>query len=323
MHCTKLKTYMETGRVVFLPPSRIKPNPAQPRTVFSPEALRELSHSIAIHGILQPLSVRRMEDHYQLIAGERRYRAAQMAGLREIPCIVMQMDEQESGLAALLENLQRQDLNFVEEARAYSQLMHRFSLSQAQVAEAVGKSQSAVANTLRLLRHSGPVLEKLLEHGLTQRHGRALLKLPEEGQKLTAIAHIARNSLSVSQTESYIASLQKPSPGGRWLAEGKTDEGQQQSRPRNKPDSDTKPPDSLPHSSSVTFGDSARLRASPVGGSDSPPGCHSLPPTALRFPPGEAFLSSLQTLLQSTPTPITLTREDTPTHTVLTLHIPK
>ena len=210
MQCTKLKTYMETGRVIFLPPSRIQPNPSQPRTVFSQESLRELAQSIAVHGILQPLSVRKMDTHYELVAGERRYRAAQLAGLREIPCIVMRMDAQESALTALMENLQRQDLNFIEEAKAYSALMTQFSLSQEQVAKAVGKSQSAVATTLRLLRHSKAVLQKLLEHNLTQRHGRALLKLNDEPQKLAAISHISRNHLSVTQTEQYIDTLLSP-----------------------------------------------------------------------------------------------------------------
>ena len=200
---------METGRVVFLPPSRIVPNPSQPRSVF--ENLEELASSIAIHGILQPLSVRKTDTHFELIAGERRYRAAQLAGLRELPCIVMRMDEEESALTALMENLQRQDLNFVEEARAYSRLMTQFSLSQEQVAKAVGKSQSAVCNTLRILRHSEAVLIKLLEHDLTHRHARALLKLPTEPQKLSAISHISRNHLSVTQTEQYIDSLLKPS----------------------------------------------------------------------------------------------------------------
>ena len=152
-----------------------------------------------------------MDSYFELIAGERRYRAAQMAGLREIPCIVMRMDDQESGLAALLENLQRQDLNFLEEAQAFSQMMSRFSMSQEQVAKAVGKSQSAVANKLRLLRHSQPVLQMLVEHNLTERHARALLKLPEEPQKLAAISHIVRSHLSVAQTEQYIDCLVKPS----------------------------------------------------------------------------------------------------------------
>ena len=211
MQCTKLKTYMETGRVIFLPPRSIRPNPAQPRKFFSEESLSELADSIRIHGILQPLSVRRVDAHYELIAGERRYRAAQLAGLREIPCIVMRMDDRESGLTALLENLQRQDLSFIEEARAYSRLMSDFSLSQEQVAKAVGKSQSAVANKLRLLRHSEPVLLKLLEGNLTERHARALLRLESEPQKLAAISHITRSHLSVAQTEAYIESLM-PSP---------------------------------------------------------------------------------------------------------------
>ena len=110
MQCQKLKTYIETGRVVFLPARTIRPNPDQPRRVFSPEALEELSQSIAQHGVLQPLSVRRVEEGYQLIAGERRLRAAKLAGLTEIPCIVMRMDDRESALAALVENLQRQYL---------------------------------------------------------------------------------------------------------------------------------------------------------------------------------------------------------------------
>ena len=295
MQCTKLKTYMETGRVVFLPPGRIVPNPAQPRSAF--ENLEELACSIRIHGILQPLSVRKTDTHFELIAGERRYRAAQMAGLKEIPCIVMRMDAQESALTALLENLQRQDLNFVEEARAYSRLMTRFSLSQEQVAKAVGKTQSAVCNTLRLLRHSEAVLTKLLEHQLTQRHGRALLKLPTEPQKLAAISHIARNNLSVSQTERYIETLLKPSPGGRWHGAAVTDEGQQQIRSGSRSDRDTKPPDFHPHSSSVSFADS--------------------------FPPGEAFLSQLHRLIEESNLPITLSQEETDSHITLTLTIPK
>ena len=116
MQCQKLKTYMETGRVVFLPPRAIRPNPVQPRKVFREDALAELADSIRQHGVLQPLSVRRVGNAYELIAGERRLRAAKMAGLGEIPCIVMNMTDQESGMAALVENLQRQDLDFIEEA---------------------------------------------------------------------------------------------------------------------------------------------------------------------------------------------------------------
>ena len=207
MQCQKLKTYMETGRVVFLPARVIRPNPAQPRKIFREEALKDLSDSIRQHGILQPLSVRRNGTNFELIAGERRLRAAQMAGLTEIPCIIMTMDEKESGIAAMIENLQRQDLDFIEEATGIARLMERCCMSQEQIAKLLGKSQSAVANKLRILRHSQPVLHALRENGLTERHARALLKLKTEGEKLSAIAVISRLHMSVSKTESYIESL--------------------------------------------------------------------------------------------------------------------
>ncbi|MGM9584474.1 MAG: ParB/RepB/Spo0J family partition protein, partial [Faecousia sp.] len=150
MQCQKLKTYMETGRVVFLPAQAIRPNPAQPRKVFAPGALDELAESIRQHGILQPLSVRRLNSGYELISGERRLRAAQLAGVTDIPCIIMRMDDLESGMAALVENLQRQDLDFIEEAQGIKFLLERFSMSQEQAARLLGKSQSSIANKLRL-----------------------------------------------------------------------------------------------------------------------------------------------------------------------------
>ena len=207
MQCQKLKTYMETGRVVFLPARSIRPNPAQPRKIFRPDSLRELSDSIRQHGILQPLSVRRVEGGYELIAGERRLRAAQDAGLTDIPCILMQMDDRESGMAAMVENLQRQDLDFVEEAMGISRLLTQWHMSQEQAARLLGKSQSAVANKLRLLRHSEPVLTALREGELTERHARALLKLPGEEEKLAAIREILRQGMSVARTEKYIEAL--------------------------------------------------------------------------------------------------------------------
>ena len=209
MQCQKLKTYMETGRVMFLPARAIRPNPAQPRTVFRQEALEELADSIRQHGVLQPLSVRRVGSGYELIAGERRLRAAQMAGLGEIPCIVMNMDDRESALTAMVENLQRQDLDFVEEAQGISALLQQWDMSQEQVARLLGKSQSAVANKLRLLRHSPQVLQRLREAGLTERHGRALLKLKSDEEKLEAISVIVRQSMNVARAEKYIQELQK------------------------------------------------------------------------------------------------------------------
>ncbi len=207
MQCQKLKTYMETGRVVFLPARAILPNPSQPRKIFQEDALSELAQSIHQHGILQPLSVRRVGLTYELIAGERRLRAAKLAGLTEIPCIIMNMDDKESGMTALVENLQRQDLDFIEEARGISLLMEQWSMSQEQAARVIGKSQSAVANKLRILRHSVPVLEALRDGGLTERHARALLLLPGEQERLIAIAYIVKHKMSVVQTEQYIASL--------------------------------------------------------------------------------------------------------------------
>ena len=210
MQCQKLKTYMETGRVVFLPARAIQPNPAQPRKIFAREALEELSRSISEHGILQPLSVRRVGMSYELIAGERRLRAAKLAGLTEIPCIIMNMDDKESGITALVENLQRQDLDFIEEAMGISLLMSSYCLSQEQAAKLVGKSQSAVANKLRILKHSPQVLDALRQGGLTERHARALLKLPTEQEKCVAIGRIVREKMGVAQAERYIESLLTP-----------------------------------------------------------------------------------------------------------------
>ncbi len=207
MQCQKLKTYMETGRVVFLPVKAIRPNPSQPREIFREETLSELAESIRRHGILQPLSVRRMGTGYELIAGERRLRAGILAGLTEVPCILMNMTDQESGMTALIENLQRQDLDFIEEARGIQKLLEQWAMSEAQAARLLGKSQSAIANKLRLLRHSPEVLGALREGGLTERHGRALLKLTDEAMKLEVIGHILRQGLSVAKTEQYIETL--------------------------------------------------------------------------------------------------------------------
>ena len=207
MQCEKLKTYMETGRVIFVPARNIRPNPSQPRQVFDPAALQELAQSIRSHGILQPLSVRRVGNTYELIAGERRLRAAVQAGLTEIPCIVMNMDDDQSSLVALVENLQRQDLDFVEEAQGIHRLIRLQNLSQEQAAKLLGKSQSAVANKLRLLRHSPQVLSALREAGLTERHARALLQLESEEEKLSAIVAIHSQGMSVARAEQYIAQL--------------------------------------------------------------------------------------------------------------------
>lgn len=203
----KAKTWMETGRVVHLPVGAIRPNPAQPRKIFDPAGLQELAASILQYGVLQPLTVRRQDGGYLLVAGERRLRAAKLAGLSEVPCIVMALDEELSGMLALVENLQRRDLDFIEEAEGLARLMRLYGLSQEQAAMRVGKSQSAVANKLRLLRHSEKVLAALRGHHLSERHARALLKLPTEEARLAAIAVITERGLNVAKTEQYIDRL--------------------------------------------------------------------------------------------------------------------
>ena len=209
MQCAKLKTYMETGRVVFLPARSIRPNPAQPRRVFREEALAELADSIRRHGILQPLSVRRMGTNYELIAGERRLRAGVLAGLSEIPCIIMSMDEEESGAAALIENLQRSDLNPVEEALGYQTLMSDYGMTQEETAKSVGKSRPAVANALRLLQLCPEVLEMLRAGKLTAGHARAVLTLNTAKKQISAAQKISALGLSVRQAELLCKNMSK------------------------------------------------------------------------------------------------------------------
>ena len=164
-------------RVLLVPPEQIRPNPGQPRRSFDREGLQELADSITRHGLLQPLCVRRQGGCYELIAGERRLRAARLAGLTEIPCILLAVNEEESGLMALVENLQRKDLDCWEEAEGIARLIHAYGMSQEETAARLGKSPSAVANKLRLLKHPPAVRAALREAGLSERHARALLKL--------------------------------------------------------------------------------------------------------------------------------------------------
>lgn len=205
----------ESGKVLFLPITSLEPNPNQPRKVFAEEDLRELADSIAEHGILQPLSVRRNERGYELISGERRLRAADLCGLTEVPCIVVSVGPQESSLLALIENVQRRDLDFWEEAQALHALLEAAGLSQEGLARQIGKSQSAVANKLRLLKLSPAAVEVLRENGLTERHARALLRLPDPDAQARCAHIIAARGLTVAQTEDYVETLLHPSPTPR------------------------------------------------------------------------------------------------------------
>ena len=209
---------LENGRIQYLPIEQIRPNPAQPRKIFEPEALRELAASIERYGILQPLTVRRSGGEYELVAGERRLRAAKLAGCTEVPCIFLSVDDAQSGMVALVENLQRRDLDYIEEAEGLQKLMQQYHLSQEQAARRIGKSQSAVANKLRILRHPPSVLQALREHHLTERHARALLRLPDEEERLRVIGLIVQGEWTVAKTEQYIdARLAPKAPQRREL----------------------------------------------------------------------------------------------------------
>ena len=212
MQLWNFKPAKEAGRLLLLPPEQIRPNPGQPRRGFDRESLQELADSISRHGLLQPLIVRRQGGIYELVAGERRLRAARLAGLTQLPCLALSVDEEQSGLLALVENLQRKDLDCWEEAEGIARLMRLWGLSQEQAARQLGKSPSAVANKLRLLKHSPAVRAALREHGLSERHARALLRLPEERQRLEAIEVIVRRDLTVARTEAYIKELLAPAP---------------------------------------------------------------------------------------------------------------
>ena len=201
------KSEFLSSRVWYIPVNTIRPNPQQPRRRFDEEGLRELADSIAAYGILQPLTVRDRGSVYELVAGERRLRAARMAGLRQVPCLVAQVGEEDAALLALIENLQRRDLDYMEEAAAIASLIRRYDLSQQQAAEKLGRSQSAVANKLRLLRLEEPVTAALHRYGLTERHARALLRLGDGEERLQAAEHMGRLGLNVAQAEAYIDRL--------------------------------------------------------------------------------------------------------------------
>ena len=197
-------------RVSYVPVEEIVPGPLQPRQHFSREGLEELRDSIAQHGVLQPLTVRQKGERFELIAGERRLRAARMAGLHEVPCIVMDVDMESSGVIALIENIQRRDLDFVEEAEGISRLIRLFGLSQEQTARRLGKSQSAVANKLRLLRLPKDVLERLRTENLSERHARALLRLPDAQTQRQALERMIDQRMNVAAAEAYVDTLCAP-----------------------------------------------------------------------------------------------------------------
>ena len=185
-----------------LPLHKIEPNPDQPRRDFDPEELEELAESIRTHGVIQPLTVREMSNgYYQIIAGERRWRASRLAGLEEIPAVIIEADDKKAMELALIENLQRSDLNPVEEANGYDSLIREYGLTQEETAARVGKSRPAVANALRLLSLCEGVLDKVRSGELTAGHARAILQLKSEKKQLEAAQKISALGLSVRQAE--------------------------------------------------------------------------------------------------------------------------
>lgn len=197
---------MKSGReIINIPINYIKQNENQPRKIFNQNTLLELSESIKEYGVLQPINIRKInESCYELVAGERRLRASQLAGLHEIPAILVEMNNTESAILAMIENLQREDLNYIEEAEGYERLIKEHNFTQDELARQIGKKQSTIANKLRVLKHSDSVKEKLIMSGLTERHARALLKLTEDKLQLEVIEEVVKKELNVKKTEELI-----------------------------------------------------------------------------------------------------------------------
>lgn len=197
-----------SGSILLIPQNEITANPDQPRKSFDKSELEGLAQSIRLNGIIQPISVRRIDNGlYEVIAGERRLRAARMAGLEKIPCIIINASDEKAALYALIENLQRRDLGFFEEAAAIETLMREHGLSQEETAKRLGKAQSTLSNKLRLLRLPEDVRKAITDAGLTERHARALLKI-EDGEKLrAAVQVIIKKNLNVAQSERLIGEI--------------------------------------------------------------------------------------------------------------------
>ncbi|MFC4402333.1 nucleoid occlusion protein [Gracilibacillus xinjiangensis] len=201
---------VENDEVVFLPISNIQANQYQPRSIFDEEKIKELAQTLQTHGLIQPIVVRPIadtEDQFEIIAGERRWRAASSLNWDKIPAIIREMSDKETASVALIENLQREELTVIEEAKAYLRLIELHQLTQEALAQRLGKSQSTIANKMRLLKLPEEVHQAILEKKITERHARALILLKEEEQQLKVLQYIIERELNVKQTEAYIEKL--------------------------------------------------------------------------------------------------------------------
>lgn len=197
--------------VCQIPIHAIMPNPYQPRRAFDSESLEGLTESIKKYGVLQPITVRRLfSGEYELVAGERRLRASALAGMLKIPAIIVNLNDSDSAVVALVENIQRENLSFMEEAEAYRNLLYQHGLTQEELALSIGKTQSSVANKVRLLKLSKLIREIIKDHRLSERHARALLRLKTEEEQLKALEKITSKNLNVQQTDELIDSMLEP-----------------------------------------------------------------------------------------------------------------
>ena len=194
----------EDIKIGNIPIELIRPNPYQPRRYFSQNAIQELSNSIKAVGLIQPITVRKAGEHYELIAGERRLRACKLAGFTTIKAVIQNMYDRDSAMVAMIENLQRENLNFFEEAEGYLALIREHGLTQDELAKKLAKNQSTIANKLRILKLPASVKKKIVSGSLTERHARALLRLHNESAQLKLLDHIIRNALSVKETEDMV-----------------------------------------------------------------------------------------------------------------------
>ncbi|AUS98506.1 nucleoid occlusion protein [Clostridium thermosuccinogenes] len=205
LHVSKNEKKEDLKNITYIKIENIRPNPYQPRKQFNKASLEELCESIKEYGVLQPINVRQISSStYELVAGERRLRAATMAGLEEIPAIIVNVNDNNSAIMALIENLQRENLSYMEEAEGYSNLLNEHNLTQEELAQKIGKSQSTIANKVRLLKLPPLVKKILADNNLTERHARALLKLHDEQLQLKVLKHVCEKGLNVKKTEQLV-----------------------------------------------------------------------------------------------------------------------